>query len=126
MAPPEPIQRAIVVTSPNGVKVDTELRVTDWPEATRTARAGKRLALWWLAAVVAAIVPPHIPWFTICFLGGPIAAILAMRQRGLIHTQTVECPDCKTPANLDEQPEAWPVGARCGECRSVFWLDRRK
>ena len=106
--------------------MDVELRVTDWSERTRAVRAWKRLGIWWLAAVVVVIVPPHIPWFTIAFLGGPIAAILAMRQRALIHAQTTVCPDCNTPAAIEEQPETWPLGVRCKECRLVFWLEPRK
>ena len=115
----------MVATSSAGAKLDAELLVTDWSDGARAARAWKRLALWWFLAVIVVIVPPHVPWFTIAFLGGPIAAALAMRQRALIHAQPIGCPDCKTPASLEEQPGAWPLGARCGECRLVFWIEPR-
>jgi hypothetical protein len=124
---PDPVRiRAVVATSALGVKQDGELRVTDWSDAARASRAWKRLALWWFLALIVVVVPPHVPWVTIAFVGGIVAATLAMRQRAFLHAQTIDCPDCKTAVAIDEQPETWPLGARCKECALVFWIEPRK
>lgn len=127
MAAPEPVQTInVVLTSPNGIKADAELRITEWTDNKRAAIAYKRLGMWWVAALFLIIIPPHILWFSIAFIGGIVAAILAMRQQALVHPQEVVCPDCHTPAKINEQPAVWPLGARCGECRLVLWVEPRK
>jgi hypothetical protein len=114
----------IKVTSPTGKQVDAAVRVQRWSSQEKTTRIWRRLGTWWGGAMIAAVVPPHIPWFTIGFLGGPVAAWLVSRRRGTVLAQELKCPDCGTPASIEEQPESWPLGARCESCRRVFWMDQ--
>jgi hypothetical protein len=79
--------------------------------------------MWWGAALFAAIIPPHIPWLLLLLSIGPIAATRAMRQKSLIHRQTVTCPDCGHACEIEEQAESWPLGARCSPCQSVVWME---
>ena len=117
------IERPVTITSPTNQQTASTLRVQEWPSDVRTKRAWKRLALWWGIGLFAALIPPHIPWALIAFIGGPIAAWLASRQGALILEQPVTCPDCGTAATLEEQPESWPIGVRCSPCRGVFWIN---
>lgn len=111
----------VKVTSAHDKVIETNLKVHRWSVEERTARVWKRLGMWGGGAMVAAVVPPHIPWFVIGMTGAPVAAWLASRQRALIEAQTIPCPDCGTPAEIEEQAENWPLGARCKPCGNVFW-----
>jgi endogenous inhibitor of DNA gyrase (YacG/DUF329 family) len=115
--------RDVLVVDPRGGEHPTKIRVSYWTEDQRAKRAMKRLGLWWGGAVLGAFMPPHIPWFTIGFFGGPVAAWLAAREGSLIHDQDVACPVCGAPTHIDEQPESWPLGARCKPCHLVFWIN---
>ena len=116
------MERPIKTVGTKNTEVETTLRVLEWTPEMRSKRVWRRLAKWWGAALLAALVPPHIPWFTLTFLGGPIAAWLASRQHLLVPAQQISCPDCGTPSELEEQAETWPLGVRCKPCRSVFWI----
>jgi hypothetical protein len=116
------VDRPVKITSPYEKTITTTVRVLEWTPEERSSRVMKRLGMWWGGALCAALVPPHIPWFTIAFLGGPFAAWLASRQKAMLQEQDVTCPDCGTPSHLDEQAETWPLGARCSPCRTVFWI----
>jgi hypothetical protein len=115
-------ERPVTITGPTGKESASTLRVQEWPPEVRTKRAWKRLALWWGIGLFAALIPPHFPWITLAFIGGPIAAWLASRQGALVLQQEVTCPDCGTTATLEEQAESWPIGVRCSPCRGVFWI----
>jgi hypothetical protein len=117
------VDRPVIVTGPHDKPVASTLRVQAWTPEERTARIWKRLLKWWGASLVAVIVPPHLPWFTIAFLGGPIAAWLASRQQEMVQEQPVACPECGALSVLEEQPASWPMGARCEPCRHVFWIN---
>jgi hypothetical protein len=116
------VDRPVTVTSSHGKELAANLRVLAWTDEERQTRVMKRLAMWWAGALGFAVVPPHFPWLTIGLVGGPIAAWLASRQGAMVQSQDVKCPDCGTPAHIDEQPESWPIGARCETCRTVFWI----
>jgi hypothetical protein len=115
-------EKPVKITSPYDKQLETTLKVHEWTADEQSSRTWRILAKWWIAALLAALVPPHIPWFTIAFLGGPIAAWLASRQGAMIQKQDVTCPDCGAQSSIEEQPETWPLGARCSPCRTVFWI----
>lgn len=117
------VDRPVKVTSSYGKEVASTVRVHEWTAEERTARVWKRLLKWWGAALFAALVPPHIPWFTLVFLSGPVAAWLTSRQGAMVEQQDAHCPDCGQAAPIEEQAESWPLGVRCEPCRNVFWIN---
>jgi hypothetical protein len=117
-----PVELPVRVTSCHDKVIQTNLKIERWSTEARTRRVWKRVAIWLLGTMAATLIPPHIPWFTLGFLSGPIVIWLALRQRALILEQSVVCPDCGTPSSLDEQAENWPTGVRCAPCGNVFWV----
>lgn len=116
------VQEPVTVTGPHDKPVASTLLVHKWSPEERTARGWKRLLMWW-AGMIAVVIPPHFPWLIIAFLGGPIAAWMASRQKSMVQSQQVACPECGALSAIDEQAESWPLGARCEPCRHVFWIN---
>ncbi len=117
------VERSVVMVAPTGKRREATLQVRTWNEGERFVRAVKRLGLFWGAAVVAAIIPPHWPWLSICLLVGPIAAYVTWNQPGTVQGREVECPNCGAAVAFEEQAEHWPAAARCAECRDVFSIE---
>lgn len=115
--------RDVVVVDPRGKEIPAQIRVLYWTEDQRAKRAMKRLAMWWGGGLLGVFMPPHLLWLSIGLIGGPIVAWIAAREGSLIHDQDVPCPVCGAPTHLDEQPESWPLGARCKPCHLVFWIN---
>jgi hypothetical protein len=114
--------RSVVVVGPDGEEKSGALKVLEWSADQRASRAIKRLGMWWGAGIVGIVMPPHLLWFTLGMVGGPVAAWLAAHEGALVHAQDVACPKCGAPVALEEQAERWPMGARCRPCRMVFWI----
>jgi hypothetical protein len=119
----ELIVRAVTTTAPSGTCGAAVVRVKTWNEGERFIRAVKRLGTFWGMAIVAAIIPPHWPWFSICLLLGPITAWLVWKQPGTVQACEVPCPVCARAVAFEEQAEAWPAAARCPECRDIFSIE---
>ena len=117
------IERSVVMLAPAGRRRAATLPVRTWNEGERFVRAVKRLGLFWGAALVAAIIPPHWPWFSLCVLIGPIAAYLRWNEAGTLQACAIECPNCGAAVAFEEQAERWPAAARCTECRDVFSIE---
>jgi hypothetical protein len=100
------------------------IRLREYSQQERTSRAMKRLGLVWLLAIPAAGIPPHIPWFVLVILSGPLFAWLASSQTGTIFAQEIPGPDCGAPTPVEEQPESWPLNARCRKCGCIFGIEK--
>lgn len=117
------LERAVATTAPAGKRGQALVRVRTWSEGERFVRAVKRLGFFWGAGVLAAIIPPHWPWLSLCVLIGPVAAYLTWNQPGTVQAGELPCPNCGHAVALEEQPEHWPACARCTECRDVFAIE---
>lgn len=118
------VERVVTTVSPYDKRVAGTLRVREWSADQRSVRAIKRLLACWAGALVVGGIPPHLPWFALMFLAGPVAASLAWRLHGTILAQEIACPDCATRVAVEEQPEGWPLNARCRGCRNIFSIER--
>jgi hypothetical protein len=114
------IERTVTTTAPSGKHGQAIVHVRTWNEGERFVRAVKRLGLFWGAAIIAAVIPPHWPWLSICLLLGPLMAWLTWNQPGTVQAGEIPCPTCARGVELEEQAEHWPVAARCPDCRDVF------
>lgn len=124
MAKPTPavVDRPVRVSGPGGHEKHTTVRMEVWTNEARTRRIWKTLAMWWGASLLALLIPPHFPWFTIAIIGGAVSAWLVSRKGATLQAQQIACPDCGTPGSVEEQPETWPLGVRCSPCGNVFWV----
>jgi len=117
------VDRPVKVTSNYGKEVHTTVKVLEWSPEERTSRMWKRIGISAVITLLAGLVPPHIPWITLAFIGSVIGVWIASRQGAMIQKQQVACPDCGTLGEVDEQAETWPLGVRCSPCGNAFWLN---
>lgn len=114
------VELSVTTTSTYDKKGTGTLRVHRWSDQDRTSRAMKRLAMFWGGALLAAVVPPHFPWLILGGLAGIVTAWFTSRSKGTLEAGTLACPDCNATVDVEEQPEEWPLNARCKECGNFF------
>jgi hypothetical protein len=81
------------------------LEVVYRPPRTRATRAVLSLVGLWLLAPLVALVPPHIPWALLAFLGGIYLAFRQWTGEYVVQRFEGACPRCATALPL-------PAGSR--------------
>jgi hypothetical protein len=76
------------------------LEVVYRPPRVRATRALLSLLGLWALAPLVAIVPPHIPWAILAFLGGIYLAFRQWTGEYVVQRFEGACPRCETPLPL--------------------------
>jgi hypothetical protein len=113
------------LVGPGGARGEGTVQVVRYDEAARTSRAVKRLAAYWVLALVSVALPIlHFVLVPGLFLLGPLAAWLATRQAGTVLGGGGKCPGCGGTVEIEGGPETWPMAARCRPCREILTVER--
>lgn len=92
-----------------------------YSKSERTKVAMKRLVICWGASLLAIVVPiAHFLLVPGLFVAGPIAFYLGIRRTERLLTQSVLCPKCKTPVELESSKLKLPMQILCKPCRAFL------
>lgn len=115
---------SVPIHGTNGIDSTGTVRVLQLSTLARCMRAGKRLILCWLIALLSVAIPGlHfilVPGF---FIAGIIVFGITLREKFRIAGGEASCPACKTSYEIAEQAFRFPLEIICPECGQYAWVE---